>query len=187
MFKIHNKGYWEGQECRKYHYFDKSLYQYMLNFVNKYHIQTLLDLGCGLGEYAKTFRDNGFICDCYDGNPDTPILTNGLCKCIDLSQDIILHKQYDCVISLEVGEHIPDIYEKIFIENIVKHAKSYIILSWAIPFQSGDGHVNCRTNDYIKNILNEYSFNFLIDDTNLMRKASTLPWFKNTIMAFIRK
>jgi hypothetical protein len=184
MFKIHDQGFWEGEDSRSKHYFDKPLYESILDFLKNHNIQTVLDLGCGLGEYAKAFRDNGFLCDCYDGNPDTPLLTNGLCECFDLSKDISLDTQYDCVISLEVGEHIPSIYEAIFINNIVKHTKSYIVLSWAVPFQQGDGHVNCRDNEYIINALQNHSFNFLPDHTKSMRLSATLPWFKNTIMIF---
>jgi hypothetical protein len=184
MFKIHQEGYWEGEECRSHHYFDQKLNQSIVNFFKLNNIRTVLDLGCGLGEYAKVFNDSGFSCDCYDGNPDTLLLTNNLCSCIDLSNSISLNKQYDCVMSLEVGEHIPATYEMIFIENIVKHTKSYILLSWAIPFQSGDGHVNCRSNSYIINALQNYGFVFLADDTNSMRSSVDLPWFRNTIMLF---
>ena len=76
MFKIHDQGFWEGEDCRTYHYFDKPLYGSILNFLKNHNTQTVLDLGCGLGEYSKALRDDGFLCDCYDGNPDTPLLTN---------------------------------------------------------------------------------------------------------------
>ena len=45
---------------------------------------------------------------------------------------------YDWVMSLEVAEHIPPKYEHIYIDNIVRHAKEGVILSWAKP-----GKYNC--------------------------------------------
>ena len=40
---------------------------------------------------------------------------------------------YDWVMSLEVAEHIPQDYEAIFIDNIVRHAREGVVLSWAVP------------------------------------------------------
>ncbi len=42
-----------------------------------------------------------------------------------------LLNKYDWIISLEVAEHIPAQFESIYIDNLVKHAKEGIILSWA--------------------------------------------------------
>jgi len=46
------------------------------------------------------------------------------------------------ILSLEVAEHIPAQFESIYIDNLVKHAKEDIILSWAKLGQSGHSHVN---------------------------------------------
>ena len=56
---------------------------------------------------------------------------------------------HDAVLSLEVGEHIPEDYEDIYLENLDRHADKIIILSWAVPEQGGFGHVNERDNGYI--------------------------------------
>jgi 2-polyprenyl-3-methyl-5-hydroxy-6-metoxy-1,4-benzoquinol methylase len=50
--------------------------------------------------------------------------------------------QYDWIISLEVAEHIPEIYEAVYLDNIFRHAKEGIILSWAVPGQGGLSHIN---------------------------------------------
>ena len=41
------------------------------------------------------------------------------------------------VMSLEVGEHIPADYEAIFLDNLARHAKEGVLLSWARPNQGG--------------------------------------------------
>jgi 2-polyprenyl-3-methyl-5-hydroxy-6-metoxy-1,4-benzoquinol methylase len=63
--------------------------------------------------------------------------------------EIDLQKKFDCVISLEVGEHIPQKSESVFINNLISHTKQYLILSWATPGQVGDAHVNEQDADYI--------------------------------------
>ena len=51
-----------------------------------------------------------------------------------------------------MGEHIPKIYEKIFIDNLDNNNTKGIIISWAVKGQGGVGHVNEQNNEYIKNI-----------------------------------
>ena len=43
-------------------------------------------------------------------------------KRLDLAKEFDLGLRFDWVISLEVGEHIPEQYEGTFLENLVKHA-----------------------------------------------------------------
>ena len=50
--------------------------------------------------------------------------------------------QYDWIISLEVALHIPEKYEAVYLDNILRHAKEGIILSWAVPGQRGLSHIN---------------------------------------------
>jgi 2-polyprenyl-3-methyl-5-hydroxy-6-metoxy-1,4-benzoquinol methylase len=70
--------------------------------------------------------------------------TNNAVKFMDLSSRKWLGHQFDWILSLEVGEHIPHQLEDVFIGNLVRHAKKGIILSWAVPGQEGHHHVNNR-------------------------------------------
>ncbi|KAK7004452.1 hypothetical protein BgiMline_005973, partial [Biomphalaria glabrata] len=40
---------------------------------------------------------------------------------------------YDWILSIEVAEHIPAKFEEIYLDNLVRHAREGIILSWAVP------------------------------------------------------
>jgi 2-polyprenyl-3-methyl-5-hydroxy-6-metoxy-1,4-benzoquinol methylase len=184
-FNISPNGSWSGQVESK-HQHDTKLANAILEILKNQNIKTLLDLGCGIGKYSKYFTENDISCDCFDGNPDTKILTNKLCDCLDLSVPIDLHKTYDCVLSLEVGEHIPESLENIFISNITKHSDRLIIMSWAIPGQIGDGHINCKSNQYIINKMISHKFNFSHNISNYLKENSSLWWFKNTLMVFTR-
>jgi hypothetical protein len=157
-----------------------------LNFLNYNKIKTCLDLGCGHGEYTKFLNDNKIITKGYDGNPHTKLITNGLCDILDLSEKINLEK-CECVISLEVGEHIPKEYEDIFIKNLINHSSKIIIISWANPGQGGYGHVNCQANEYIRKKIELYGWKSILSEENILREKSSMSWFKNTIMVFERE
>ncbi len=144
-----------------------------------------MDFGCGTAEYVKEFRNNFFICDGYDGNPDTLQLTRGIGKIIDLSEPFDLGNQFDWVLSLEVGEHLPKQFETIFIENLHYHNIQGIVLSWAIEGQGGYGHFNERNNDYVKGVMASYGYiNDVAAETELRKNVSGCSYFRDTLMVF---
>ena len=178
---INKNGYWEDEN--PYHYFDKRLSHYILDLLKRKNIKTLVDLGCGDGSYSKHFIQNSIYCELYDGNPNTEEIT-GIGKVLDLSESFDLDKKFDCVLSLEVGEHIPKEFEQKFIDNITTHSTKLLILSWAVPGQGGDGHFNERENRYIINEIEKRNFKVDFNNTVILRKQSTLDWFKHTVMVF---
>jgi len=184
--RINQQGFWENP-TKEGHAHDSRLAGAILKILKARKIDTLVDFGCGTGEYARFFKRHGLVVEAYDGNPWTEQLTGGIGQVKDLSQRFNLLKQFKCVMSLEVGEHIPAEFEQAFLDNVVKHSidKGIIILSWAVPGQDGDGHVNCRSNDYIMQQMQERGFYLETTLTNQLRKAASLWWFKNSLMVFI--
>lgn len=184
-FKIDEKGFWYCENGES-HCFDERLCKEISKIFKEQGIESVVDFGCGPGKYVLSFIESGLDCVGFDGNPNTPKYTKGVCKVQDLSEDFDLGKTFECALSLEVGEHIPKQYETIFINNITKHAKSLLICSWAIPGQSGKGHINCQTNEYITSEI--CSRGFYLDEvlTARLRSISKLPWFKNTLFVFWR-
>lgn len=185
-FLINKNGFWETTDYSG-HIYDKSLSKALIGFLKKNNALNVADFGCGTGQYTKALVENGFECSGFDGNPNTVTLTDGFGKVLDLSIPFDLKKKYDWVLSLEVGEHIPEKFEGIFLNNLVCHAKNGIILSWAIPGQHGDGHVNCKTNRYIITQMKKRGWKNDKKSAIKLREQSTLGWFKNTIMVFVLK
>lgn len=173
-------GFWSNDTLEG-HIFDKHLASALGELLNGFSV---IDLGCGHGEYTKYLISCGIACDGYDGNPNTPQLTEGACKVLDLSQTVVLGKQYDYVLSLEVGEHIPAQYEWIFINNLHRLNRKGVILSWAVEGQGGAGHFNEHNNDYIRHVFEALGYKPALEVEQKLRGATTLPWFKNTIMVF---
>lgn len=175
---IHKRGYWSKDELKD-HVFDEPLCRFISTLLK---IDTCVDIGCGNGSYVDYLSDY-FFCEGYDGNPLTTEITKGACYVLDFScpQNI---GNFDLVLSLEVGEHIPKKYEKIFLDNICNTSDKFVILSWAIPGQGGSGHVNCQPNEYIIWEMYKRGFAFDLITTSSLRYSSSLSWFMNTLMFF---
>jgi hypothetical protein len=182
---IHQNGYWKGLEADAQHVHDPNLANCLVTFFKNEGATSIVDFGCGMGNYVRTFRDNGLNATGFDGNPNTPELTNNTCSVLDLSVPLQF-EPFDWIISLEVGEHLPAEFEDIFIQNLHNNNKRGIILSWAIKGQGGHGHFNEQDNDYIKSKIWGLGYVNDIESENNMRNMSSLPWFKDTIMVFRR-
>lgn len=178
-FKINENGYWESTD-NSGHCFDVNLCSAIKNLVKD---KSLLDLGCGTGAYTKELATVCSTAIGYDGNPNTKKISNGLCDVADLTQ---LHnfKKVDWVVCLEVGEHIPKKFEDVLFKNICNHATDGVVLSWAIPNQPGDGHINCQSNEYVINKMLSFGYKFDKGTSAVLRNAADLWWFKNTLMCF---
>ena len=181
--RINSRGFWENH-TGKGHHFDDKLSSALVRIFNGHNINSVLDLGCGMGDYSMVLHLNMFKVLAYDGNPHTPKLTNGLGEIADLSQPFDCGLEMDAVLSLEVGEHIPAQFEPVFIDNVCRSKPKMIVLSWAIPKQPGDGHVNCRSNEYIISQLEQRGYKHNNQHSQTLRDASSLPWFQKTIMVF---
>lgn len=166
------------------HVTDWKLAEALADFFEKENAQTIVDFGCGDGDYVNYFLKKGLRAVGYDGNPVTELESGGTCFVQDLSIPIDLNARFDWVMSLETGEHLPQQYERIFIENLTRHVKYGLVLSWAIKGQGGTGHFNEQNNDYIKKIFADMGWYNDLEVEKQLRERSEVHWFKNTIMVF---
>lgn len=177
-----NTGIWLDED--RHRIYDTTLAEKIVEFCRERKFKTVVDLGCGAGFYVKHLKQGGISCVGYDGNPHTPEITANECGVLDLSQPIRIGK-YSCVMSLEVGEHIPATFQEIYITNLLNSASDYLVMSWALPGQGGAGHFNERpTNEIINRIEQDGRWKLDPVATFLLRRSSSLPWFQNTILCF---
>lgn len=200
--QINEHGFWEN-DTDEGHGVDpllaEALAKFFLEKAKASFYLNVCDLGCGTGYYTDVLNklddgneDISFACHGYDGNPYTrefciPSQRDNI-GFLDLTLPTSLTLSFDWALSLEVGEHIPVEFEQTFLNTLCK-VKKGVILSWAIPGQGGDGHVNCRDNIYIILQMKKRGFTIDEDATKLLRNAaSPYPetgwWFKNTLMVF---
>jgi hypothetical protein len=180
---MNERGCWTLKSETDTHVFDKSLCDAIITVCNNHGIRSIVDIGCGNGSYVNYLNDEGLNCWGYDGSPMTKELTDGQCKRKDFSEPVDIGK-FGLVLSLEVGEHIPKEYEQIFLDNLVNAAIGLIIISWAVEGQGGDGHVNCRNNNYVIQQMENRGFYYDPLTTEYLRDKSVINWFKSTILAF---
>jgi hypothetical protein len=171
----------------------------LANWISHYFLpdrdKQLIDFGCGMGDYLRNFESHGFTkIYGFEGLP--PVGSPEYVLQFDLTNPVTNHPMYTQlkesahnVLCLEVGEHIPPHYESVFLDNITDLAKNKIILSWAIVGQPGHGHVNCLNNDDIIRRMNERGFDYLAEDSEIIRQNvdDLAPWFYNTLMIFKRR
>ena len=187
---IDDKGMWKGYipksdataDSSTPHKIDYGLFEALPQIFEEN--STVVDFGCGNADYIKHLIKIGFKCEAYDGNPNTVEMTNGVGKVLDLSKKFNLNKKFDYVMSLEVAEHIPKECEEAYVDNLIRHTGSYLITSWAIKGQGGDGHVNEQNEDYVLNLYKEKGMTYNKEVSESLRNVATLGWFKKTIFVF---
>lgn len=184
-------GIWKGNFADGAHFYDARLSRGLQNFFKQEEVQSVIDFGCGMGDYVKDLRSVDITCDGCDGNPNTSNLGGKHCKVVDLSVPNLKLRteqgaQYDWVLSLEVGEHLPKKHEQIFLDTIANTAMKGVVLSWAKKGQGGLGHVNEQNNDYVETQMKARGW---IRDIKAEEKLrlQTSPhcfWFRDTIMVY---
>ncbi|MDR1481572.1 MAG: methyltransferase domain-containing protein [Synergistaceae bacterium] len=119
----------------------------VLNIVNNFvTVNSVVDIGCGVGEWLKVYYEKGIdnilgIDGAYL-NPAQLVIPREHFMPKDISQPITdIQQKFDLAISLEVAEHIDPSCVEIYIDNITNFS-DVILFSAAIPTQGGDHHVN---------------------------------------------
>jgi len=180
-------GIWSLETAKKRHRFDDKLAEYIATtykFVN-----SIADIGCGIGSYCKYLKDSGIpIVHGYEGTPNIKeIAVYDDIMVLDLTKRRWAGIGYELVICLEVGEHVPEIYEQIVIDNVCEFTSKELILSWAIPGQGGAGHFNERSNEYVIKEFEKRGLMFDEEESMNLREHTSLKWLRNTIMKFEKR
>jgi hypothetical protein len=180
---ISETGVWSEEEQHA-HIFSYNIARFVANLLKPFTINyDLYDFGCGNGKYLQYFGDLGMLALGFDGykSNNLEIIINEH----DLTKDLVIYEQSN-ILCLEVWEHIPAEYEDVFVDNLVNNLKGYLILSVAVEGQEGLGHVNCRSNEYVINKLQEKGLTYLPELTEQIRKEPEpyVSYFRNTLMIF---
>ena len=150
--------------------------------------KTVASFGDGPGRYKQLLLETGKLkgYDAYDGAPFTETTSNGRVKFLDLTLPQYGLPVYDWIISLEVAEHIPQQYERTFIDNIVRHTKEGVVLSWAVPGQGGYSHVNNKPFEYVAKLMESLGFKHNQSESQKLKQAASLGWLKSNTNVYRR-
>ncbi|XP_059178587.1 uncharacterized protein LOC131957810, partial [Physella acuta] len=122
----------------------------------------------------------------YDGAPYCELVTNGTVIFLDLTVPQYNLPIFDWVISVEVGEHIPAKFEDIYLDNLARHAREGIVLSWAVPGQGGLSHVNTKPLEAVKDQMKKRGFLINLSASTPLREAATFYWLKANVYVYNR-
>ena len=90
----------------------------------------------------------------------------------------------DAAMSIEVAEHIPAEYEEAFISNLVNSARHLIFLSWGVPDQRGEGHVNGQLGEDVVKKMNQRGWKRHNDYTQRLQNDAEFEWLRKNVQVF---
>ena len=134
--------------------------------------KTVPSFGDGPGAYKREIEKLGDVklYDAFNGAPYCEETNHGRVRFMDLTIPQYGIRQYDWIISLEVAEHIPEKYEAVYLDNILRHATKGIILSWAVPGQGGLSHINNKPIEYVTKVMRDNGFKRDAEKTTKLQK-----------------
>jgi hypothetical protein len=122
---------------------------------------SLVDIGCGQGEWLSVFADHG-ITDFHgvDGEyvADSQLyIPRQHFTRHDLTRPLDLGRRFDLALSLEVAEHLPHRLASAHIAGLVSLAPA-VVFSAAIPGQGGINHLNEQWPWYWRELFTRHGF-----------------------------
>ena len=165
----------------------EQMYQHMVASAGAGNI-SVFDVGAGSGQYKYWFTNRSSVGLDYracDGALNVETFTKGVVAWCDLTRPIHAAPS-DWVISLEVGEHLPEHLAAEYLANLHRLDTNGVFLSWAVPMQPGKGHINCQNNSWVTAQMEAMGYTLNATAMQLGRAVAEYPWFKNTYMVFDR-
>lgn len=153
--------------------------------------ERVVDVGCGVGTWLSVFKENGVkeILGVDGEYVDKAMLQIPVQQFLshDLKQPVPSDEQFDLVVSLEVGEHLPDECAEIFVESLTKLGPA-VLFSAAIPFQGGTHHINEQWPDYWAKLFRNNGYE-VVDciRKQIWQNARVEWWYAQNMLLFVRR
>lgn len=146
---------------------------------------SLLDVGCGTGTWLAAALEFGvkdiFGVDGVAIPPEQMRIPARLCKHVDLTKPLDLGRRFDCVLCLEVAEHLDASTAGILIASLARHS-DLVIFSAACPGQPGQHHVNCQWPAYWQDLFNERGYACSEDARwNIWNDSRIESWYRQNL------
>jgi hypothetical protein len=154
-------------------------------------LQSVLDIGCGDGQWLSSFKECGVPVVAGIDGPWTHVAKLHIepdnFKIRDLSKPFDLHRKFSLAMSLEVAEHIEPQFSKVCVQNMIRHS-DVVLFGAAVPFQGGFRHVNERWQSYWADLFARAGFDvFDILRSQLWNRSDVLVWYKQNMLLYVNR
>lgn len=159
--------------------------------MNDINPQSVVDVGCGLGEFLGAFVEQGVDKVLgLDGDwvdRDSLRIDPKFFQSVDLKKPIDVDGKYDLVVTCEVAEHLSSEYADLFVDSLISLG-DVILFSAAIPQQGGTYHVNEQWPQYWVDKFVEKGY-VPIDylRTQIWNDPDVRFWYKQNLIMFVKK
>jgi SAM-dependent methyltransferase len=157
--------------------------------INIFNPKSVIDFGCGMGEWLKVFQANNVDKVCgIDGsyiNVDNLLINKQNFIAHDLNEYIEVEK-FDVALCLEVAEHLNYSSSDIIVNSIVNSSEN-IIFGAAIPGQGGTGHINEQPHLFWADKFIKHGYN--VSDCLRIKfmEDKRIPfWYRQNILVFTK-
>lgn len=121
------------------------------HLVNLLSPESVVDVGCGLGDWLAAFRelvvDDVVGVDQHPGQSGELKIPRERYRRRDLTQALRFDRNFDLALCLEVAEHLPEEIAGRLVDDLVALAPA-TVFGAAVPGQGGRGHLNERWPEY---------------------------------------
>ena len=155
--------------------------------INIFEPNSVVDFGCGMGEWLKIFKDNNIDdilgIDGYHINKDNLLINKKNFIAHDLNKAIEI-KKFDLAICLEVAEHLDYLSSETIVNSLVQSSDN-IVFSAAIPGQGGTGHINEQPHSFWANKFIDHGY--IVSDylrIKFMENKKIPFWYRQNILIF---
>jgi len=142
--------------------------------IQDYHIESVLDVGCGLGYSARYFAGKGLKVVGIEGGSNA--INNSVFEGKIIKNDYVISRglkediSFDLVWCCEFVEHVEEQYSYNFLGDF--NSGKYIAMTFAIPGQAGYHHVNCQPQEYWVGKIKKMGYKFNETYTSTLRKIA---------------
>jgi SAM-dependent methyltransferase len=150
--------------------------------------QSVVDVGCGTGNWLRAFGDNGIgELRGFDGpwlDVAQLLIPREIFTHADLEKPVDAGRRFDLAISLEVAEHLSPSAAEGFVNSLTA-LSDVVVFSAAIPFQGGENHLNEQWPEYWEELFAKRGY-VAIDCLRwrLWNEKSVHYWYRQNMLVY---
>jgi SAM-dependent methyltransferase len=158
--------------------------------IELFHPQSVLDVGCGLGNFLHVFQRAGIedIMGIEGAWLDKSqlVINEKYIQVHDLETALSLGRKFDVALCLEVAEHLKPESAENLVKTLTAHS-DVVIFSAAIPYQGGQNHINEQWLIYWQSLFASYDFHMYdVIRHRIWNDTRIYWWYRQNIVVCCR-